>query len=92
MKTNSYKCRYGFFRFLGCPLDVLGDMDSDKAIRSIERKCGSETLDCCFDCAKDILKIIEVRNAKKNKIEEELSYDKSKSLQSTFHERWDGDF
>lgn len=40
----------------------------------------SETLDCCFDCAKDILKIIEVRNTKKNKAEEELSDDQSKSL------------
>lgn len=35
----------------------------------------SETLDCCFDCAKDILKIIEVRNTKKDKAEEELSDD-----------------
>ena len=40
----------------------------------------SETLDCCFDCMKEILKMIEVRNAKKNKTEEELSDGKSKSL------------
>ena len=40
-----------FFRFLSCPLDVLGDMDSDKAIieiRSVTRKCGSETCESCW--------------------------------------------
>lgn len=45
-----------FFRFLGCPLDVLGDMDSDKAIRSIERKCGSETCASCWPKTCEILK------------------------------------
>ena len=48
-----------FFRFLGCPLDVLGDMDSDEAIieiRSVERKCSSETCASCWPKTCEILK------------------------------------
>lgn len=40
-----------FFRFLPCPLDMLDDIDSGKAIieiRSITRKCSSETCESCL--------------------------------------------
>ena len=37
--------------FLPCTLDVLDNIDSDKAIieiRSVTRKCGSETCESCW--------------------------------------------
>ena len=49
-------------------------------INSLQVPFASETLDCCFDCMKEILEMIEVRNVKKNKTEEVLSDGKSKSL------------
>lgn len=40
-----------FVRFLPCPLDMLDNIDSDKAIieiRSVTRKCSSETCESCW--------------------------------------------
>lgn len=48
-----------FFRFLSCPLDVLDDMDSDKAIieiRNVTRKCGRETCASCWSKTCEILR------------------------------------
>lgn len=60
MNENEFvKVPLWFFRFLSCPLDVLGDMDSDKAIieiRSVTRKCGSETCASCWSKTCEILR------------------------------------